>query len=230
MLRMVKRFAVTNRGSMSSDSLPAAKISRRLLVLGAPLILAACQTDNRQPLTTQVSMYGPVPGEPFEVDAVDVAEIDPKFLRQVVDFSGNYAPGTIVVNVEQRFLYLVQPGGKAIRYGVGVGKQGYSYRGWATIKRKEKWPSWTPTANMIRLQPERYGPYASGMPGGDTNPLGPRALYLYDGDRDTMFRLHGTIEPWSIGEQVSSGCIRLLNQDIIDLYERVPLGTRVYVM
>ncbi|MDE1569327.1 L,D-transpeptidase [Aquabacter sp. P-9] len=215
---------------MSSDSLPAAKISRRLLVLGTPLILAACQTDGRQPLTTQVSMYGPVPGEPFEVDAVNVAEIDPKYLRQEVPFSGNYPPGTIVVNVEERFLYLVQPGGKAIRYGVGVGKQGYSYRGWATIKRKEKWPSWTPTANMIRLQPERYGPYASGMPGGETNPLGPRALYLYDGDRDTMFRLHGTIEPWSIGEQVSSGCIRLLNQDIIDLYERVPLGTRVYVM
>ncbi|OYW58275.1 MAG: L,D-transpeptidase [Rhizobiales bacterium 17-65-6] len=216
---------------MASDSQKPAEISRRLLVFGAPLFLAACQTTGTSPtLSPAVSMYGPVGSEPFPVDAVDVSELDPKYLRQEVAFSGKYPPGSIVVDVEQRFLYLVQPGGRAIRYGVGVGKQGYSYRGWATIKRKEKWPSWTPTPNMIRLQPERYGPYARGLPGGEENPLGPRALYLYDGDRDTMFRLHGTIEPWSIGEQVSSGCVRLLNQDIIDLYERVPLGTRVYVM
>lgn len=216
---------------MASDSRKPAEISRRLFVLGAPLALAACQTTGTAPsLAPQASMYGPVPGEPFPVDGVDVSEIDPKYLRQEVAYSGKYPPGTIVVDVQERFLYLVQPGGRAIRYGVGVGKQGYSYRGWATIKRKEKWPSWTPTANMIRLQPERYGPYAGGLPGGEENPLGPRALYLYDGDRDTMFRLHGTIEPWSIGQQVSSGCVRLLNQDIIDLYDRVPLGTRVYVM
>ncbi|MBA4791497.1 MAG: L,D-transpeptidase [Pseudomonadota bacterium] len=215
---------------MASDSHKPAEISRRVFVFGAPLLLAACQTTGPAPLSPASGMYGPIGGEPFAVDAVDVSEIDPKYLRQEVSYSGKYPPGTIVVDVEDKFLYLVQPGGKAIRYGVGVGKQGYSYRGWATIKRKEKWPSWTPTANMIRLQPERYGPYASGLPGGETNPLGPRALYLYDGDRDTMFRLHGTIEPWSIGQQVSSGCVRLLNQDIIDLYERVPLGTRVYVM
>ncbi|MEW6258053.1 MAG: L,D-transpeptidase [Pseudomonadota bacterium] len=214
---------------MASDRQKPAEISRRLLVFGAPLFLAACQTTGTAPINPAASMYGPIPGEPFPVDAVDLSEIDPKYLRQEVSFSGNYPPGTIVVDVDQKFLYLVQPGGRAIRYGVGVGKQGYSFQGWATIKRKEKWPSWTPTANMIRLQPQRYGPYAGGLPGGETNPLGPRALYLYDGDRDTMFRLHGTIEPWSIGEQVSSGCIRLLNQDIIDLYERVPLGTRVYV-
>lgn len=212
-----------------SSSLPA-RISRYLLTVSACLVLAACQTTSMAPnLTPQAAFYAPVQGEPFAVDAVDVTQIDPRFLRQVVEYQSPHAPGTIVVDVEQKYLYLVQPGGKAVRYGVGVGKEGYSYRGWATIKRKEKWPSWTPTANMIRNQPQRYGPYAGGLPGGETNPLGPRALYLYDGDRDTMFRLHGTTEPWSIGEQVSSGCIRLLNQDIIDLYERVPLGTRVYV-
>lgn len=214
---------------MASDRHKPAEISRRLLVFGAPLFLAACQTDGT-PSAPSLSMYGPVNGEPFTVDAIDTTEIDPQYLRQVVNYPGKHPPGTIVVDVENKFLYFVLKDGKAVRYGVGVGKQGYSYRGWATIKRKEKWPSWTPTANMIRLQPARYGPYASGLPGGEENPLGPRALYLYDGDRDTMFRLHGTIEPWSIGTQVSSGCIRLLNQDIIDLYERVPLGTRVYVM
>ncbi|MEP9376269.1 L,D-transpeptidase [Aquabacter sp. CN5-332] len=214
---------------MASDRHKPAEISRRLLVFGAPLFLAACQTDGTTPAPS-LSMYGPVNGEPFAVEAVDTTEIDPQYLRQVVNYPGKYPPGTIVVDVEDKFLYFVLKDGKAVRYGVGVGKQGYSYRGWATIKRKEKWPTWTPTANMIRLQPQRYGPYASGLPGGEENPLGPRALYLYDGDRDTMFRLHGTIEPWSIGTQVSSGCIRLLNQDIIDLYERVPLGTRVYVM
>lgn len=214
---------------MASDSQKPAEISRRVLMFGAPLFLAACQTTGTAPISPAASMYGPISGEPYPVDAVDLSEIDPRYLRQEVSYSGKYPPGTIVVDVEEKFLYLVQPGGKAIRYGVGVGKQGYSYQGWATIKRKEKWPTWTPTANMIRLQPQRYGPYAGGLPGGETNPLGPRALYLYDGDRDTMFRLHGTIEPWSIGEQVSSGCIRLLNQDIMDLYERVPLGTRVYV-
>ncbi|WP_132032904.1 L,D-transpeptidase [Aquabacter spiritensis] len=213
---------------MASDRHKPAEISRRLFLLGAPLALAACQTDGS--MTSPLSMYGPVGGEPFPVAAVDTSEIDPQFYRRIVDYRAKYPPGTIVVDVSNRFLYFVLKDGKAVRYGVGVGKEGYSYRGWATIKRKEKWPSWTPTANMIRLQPARYGPYAGGLPGGEDNPLGPRALYLYDGDRDTLFRLHGTTEPWSIGTQVSSGCIRLLNQDIIDLYERVPLGTRVYVM
>ncbi len=212
---------------MASDSLKPAGISRRLLILGAPLLLAACQTDGSP---SPMSMYGAVSGEPFAVPAVDTSEIDRKYFRQVVNYPTKNPPGTIVVDVENKFLYLVMKDGKAMRYGVGVGKQGYSYRGWATIARKEKWPSWTPTANMIRLQPQRYGPYAGGLPGGDENPLGPRALYLYDGPRDTLFRLHGTTEPLSIGQQVSSGCVRLLNQDIIDLYERVPTGTRVYVM
>jgi lipoprotein-anchoring transpeptidase ErfK/SrfK len=118
----------------------------------------------------------------------------------------------------------------AMRYGVGVGREeGLNFRGTATIARKAAWPGWTPTANMIRKQPERYADLAGGLPGGLNNPLGARALYLYRNGRDTHFRLHGTVEPYTIGQSVSSGCIRLINQDIIDLYNRVPTGTKVVV-
>jgi len=135
-----------------------------------------------------------------------------------------------VVNIPERRLYLVQGGGTALRYAVGVGRaEAVNFQGTATIGRKEKWPRWTPTANMISAIP-RYRPYAGGMSGGLENPLGARALYLYRGGKDTFFRLHGTDEPDSIGGAVSSGCIRLLNQDIIDLYNRVPLGATVTVV
>ncbi len=157
---------------------PPAALSRRALVLGTPLLLAACVTNSPPPVVQTLGdpRYGEVVGEPFEVPAVDTSGLDPRLLRQVVDYPSKYPVGTIVVDVPNRYLYLVEKDGKAIRYGVGVGKQGYSYRGWATIKRKEKWPHWTPTANMIAKQPERYKPYAAGLPGGETNPLGPRAL------------------------------------------------------
>jgi lipoprotein-anchoring transpeptidase ErfK/SrfK len=126
-------------------------------------------------------------------------------------------------------LYLVTAPGEAIEYHIAVGEEGRNLAGDVTIRRKEEWPSWTPTANMIRREPEKYGPYAGGMPGGPDNPLGARALYLYRGGRDTYYRIHGTPQPHTIGRAVSSGCIRLLNEDAIDLYERVALGTKVRV-
>jgi lipoprotein-anchoring transpeptidase ErfK/SrfK len=132
--------------------------------------------------------------------------------------------------VPQRRLYLVEEGGRALRYGVGVGRsEALNFRGSAVIGRKEKWPRWTPTATMVAAIP-RYRAYAGGMEGGPDNPLGPRALYLYRDGRDTYFRIHGTIEPETIGTAVSSGCIRLFNQDILDLFERVPVGTHVTVV
>lgn len=142
-----------------------------------------------------------------------------------MNYSGPEAPGTIVVDIDQRFLYLVQEGGTAIRYGVGVGKDGFSWRGTARVGRKGVWPNWSPTTTMVSLKPSlpRY------MAGGIGNPLGARALYLHQGDRDILFRIHGTNEPWSIGEAVSSGCIRMLNEDVHDLYNRVPVGTTVLV-
>ncbi|MBM6594259.1 L,D-transpeptidase [Microvirga sp. BT291] len=175
-------------------------------------------------------MYGPRPNEAFPLPATDISEVDPRYLRQEVAYSGRERPGTIVVDTGNRFLYLIMENGRALRYGIGVGAEGMLWSGRARVGRKASWPRWTPTADMIRRDPKRNRPWAGGMPGGLGNPLGPRALYLYQGDTDTMYRLHGTTEPWSIGEAVSSGCIRLFNQDIIDLFNRVPVGTPVVVL
>ena len=132
--------------------------------------------------------------------------------------------------IGERHLYFVEPGGMAMRYTVGVGREeALNFRGNAVIGRKAEWPHWTPTGDMIRRMPI-YAHYTAGLPGGINNPLGARALYLYRGNQDTYFRLHGTIEPETIGQKVSSGCIRLFNQDIIDLYNRAPVGTRVVVL
>ncbi|MET3927556.1 lipoprotein-anchoring transpeptidase ErfK/SrfK [Devosia sp. 2618] len=176
-------------------------------------------------------MYGAVLGEPYPVQAMDLRRVDPQWWRQEVPYATTERPGTIVVDTPARFLYLVLEGGRALRYGIGVGKnESLVFRGTATIGRKAEWPRWTPTKSMIAREPDRYGPYAGGLPGGETNPLGPRALYLYKNGADTLFRLHGTTEPYTIGTNVSSGCIRLMNQDIIDLYARVPVGARVVVI
>lgn len=221
----------TSRGAMS----------RRLFLAGFPLALAGCQTArmNQQPMAMQAvrpaidpwyyEVYGEVGGEPFPVPALDLARMDPQWLRQQVDYDGPGRPGDLVVDPDERHLYLVGEGGTAMRYGVGVGREGFGWNGNAVIRRKAAWPTWTPPAAMVARDP-KAAPWANGMPGGPENPLGARALYLYQGDRDTLYRIHGTNEPWSIGTAVSSGCIRLLNHDIIDLHRRVPTGTRVIVM
>lgn len=177
-----------------------------------------------------VSMYSAIQDGENAIPAVDVSKMDPKNVRQIVDYSTKEPPGTIVVDPYAKFLYLVMENGKAMRYGVGVAKAGLEFQGEADIARKAQWPGWVPTQNMIKRDPGRYGPLAGGLDGGLKNPLGARALYLYQGGKDTLYRIHGTNEPWSIGTSVSSGCIRLLNQDIIDLHRRVPKGSRVVVL
>jgi lipoprotein-anchoring transpeptidase ErfK/SrfK len=213
-------------------------INRRFLVLGTPFILGAC-TTRREELVIDTpridpyyaAMYAEVPGEPYPVPAIDLSKVDERWLRREVAYRGREMPGTIVVDPSARYAYLVMENGRAMRYGVGVGKEeGFNLTGIASIGRKAAWPRWTPTQDMIRREPDRYGPYAGGLPPGPENPLGPRALYLYRGNRDTLYRLHGTVEPWTIGTQVSSGCIRFLNQDIIDLFGRVPVGTTAIVL
>lgn len=213
-------------------------LSRRLFMIGLPAVALAACSSTRTPRVQEPmidpyyqAMYGTLTNEPFPVPAMDLRRVDPKWWRQEVAYPTSERPGTIVVDTPNRFLYLVLEGGRALRYGVGVGKtEALVFRGTATVGRKAEWPTWTPTRNMIQREPDRYGPYAGGLPGGPTNPLGPRALYLYKGGRDTLFRLHGTTEPYTIGTNVSSGCIRLMNQDIIDLYARVPTGTKVVVI
>ena len=214
--------------------------SRRPLLVGlSALALSACTSSKRlAALNINIidvdepwaSHYSARSSEPFPVPGVDLRRIPKQFWRQEVAYQSKYGPGTIVVDTSERFLYLVQPGGTAMRYGVGVGREeSLNFRGTATIGRKAAWPSWTPTANMIQKQPERYADYAGGMPGGLNNPLGARALYLYRNGNDFFFIVKGTIEIYTIGQSVSSGCIRLMNQDIIDLYNRVPTGTKVVV-
>ena len=162
--------------------------------------------------------------------AASRVDIDPRYMRQEVEYRTTEEPGTVVIDTDNKFLYLVEPDGKAMRYGIGVGKAGLAFAGAAVIKRKAEWPHWSPTENMMNREPARYRKMAGGMEGGIDNPLGPRAMYLYQGDRDTMFRIHGTTEPETIGHAVSSGCIRLMNQDVVDLYSRVKIGSRVVVI
>ena len=168
-------------------------------------------------------------GEPIPIAAVKTAYLNERTMRTTVPYNGPESAGTIVVDPYARVLYYVQAGGMAERYGVAVGAAGKNFAGTGTIARKAAWPSWTPTPNMVRTQPELYGPLKGGMKGGPDNPLGSRALYLYEGGRDTYYRIHGTMDPSSIGKATSAGCIRLFNQDIIDLFDRVPTGTRVKV-
>jgi len=200
------------------------------LSLISTAFLASCSSSSRSldPTRQFKADYGSVVDGGYKIPAVPLRKIDKKFLRQIVDYKTKYRTGTIVVDVPQRFLYLVQPGGKAVRYGVGVGKQGFAWAGSAKVGWKREWPTWTPPARMIQRRPE-LRKWAKGMPPGLSNPLGPRALYLTRGGKDTLYRLHGTPEWWSIGTAASSGCIRLLNQDIIDLHKRVKNGARVVV-
>ncbi|WP_054312389.1 L,D-transpeptidase [Mesorhizobium sp. 1M-11] len=197
---------------------------------------ATTSTAVTQPLERQQRHPAPNPAyaaqsdDRFPVAAIDTSKVDPKNLRQQVSYPTPYPAGTIVVDTKNRFVYLVQEGGRAMRYGVGVGREGLEFTGTANVGWKQEWPRWTPTQNMIARQPERYARWAGGMEGGPSNPLGARALYLFKDGKDTLFRIHGTNEPHTIGQAVSSGCIRMMNQDVIDLYRRAPSGSKVVVI
>lgn len=203
-----------------------------------PLVLTACTTSNpqmRKDLPAQVhpadaARYAAVENEKFPVPAVALKHLKPQYMRNLVDYQTDEMPGTVVIDPQNKYLYLVQENGKALRYGVGVGKAGLEFTGSANIAYKREWPNWTPTPDMIRRNPELYKPLAGGMPGGEKNPLGARALYLFKDGKDTLYRIHGTNEPWTIGQAMSSGCIRMMNQDVMDLYTRIPNGAKVVVL
>jgi len=154
------------------------------------------------------------------------AVIPEQFRRHIVDFSGREKPGTVIVDTGERYLYYVMPNHKAIRYGVTVGEAGLAWSGTATVGRKAEWPDWIPTQEIQA----RLGPYPSRVAGGPRNPLGSRGIYLYEGGKDTLYRIHGTNQPEYIGQAISSGCIRMTNEDVIDLYSRVRMGATVVVL
>ncbi len=177
-------------------------------------------------------MYDVVRDEDHTLPAIPYSRVDPRYLRQEVSYQSAEAPGTIVVDTRQHFLYLVQPGGKAVRYGVGLGRDGYAWAGRGKIQWKAKWPRWTPPNEMVARQPELASISASngGMVPGLNNPLGARAPYIFKDGKDTLYRVHGTPDWQSVGKATSSGCVRMFNQDVIDLYERVPQGAPIVVI
>jgi lipoprotein-anchoring transpeptidase ErfK/SrfK len=184
----------------------------------APIVSLPPPTDNRQrPIYANVD-----PNVMPEQETVPRFDINPRYLRQEVEYRSEEAPGTIVIDTPNKLLYLVESGGKAMRYGIGVGRPGFTWSGEHKITAKKEWPDWVPPQEMLERQP--YLPHF--MPGGPGNPLGARALYL----GSTLYRIHGTTEDWTIGTNVSSGCIRLRNADVEDLYNRVKVGTKVVVM
>lgn len=166
------------------------------------------------------------PNEEHTIDTRGLAMIPQEFRKRDVRHDTGYPVGTIVIDTANRFLYYQQEDGRSLRYGVGIGRAGFSWNGEATIRRKARWPDWYPPAAMRQRQP--YLPRH--VVGGLQNPLGARALYLYQGGRDTLYRIHGTLEPESIGRAMSSGCVRMINEEVVDLYEMVPIGTKVVVI
>ena len=184
-----------------------------------------CNVANAEPLfafLTAPAQVAPQVTQPAPADEVDDAQLDPRLQRQVVSYSGREAPGTVIIDTPHTYLYYVLGGGKAIRYGIGVGREGFTWSGVKSVERKAEWPDWYPPAEMLARQP--YLPRMTA--GGPGNPLGARAMYI----AGTQYRIHGTNAPSTIGRQVSSGCIRLTNENVIDLYNRVQVGAKVIVL
>jgi lipoprotein-anchoring transpeptidase ErfK/SrfK len=194
-------------------------LSRRAFAIGAATSLIASPA-----MAAYEILDDPYPLPPF-----DYGKLPREFRRTVVPYKGRHWPGTIIVDTSARQLTLVLDGGEAIRWGCAVGRDGFRWAGLADVGRKVMWPKWTPPKDMIARDPTK-AKWANGMPGGPDNPLGARALYLFQNGRDTLYRIHGTTEPLSIGKNASSGCIRMVNQDAVELYRRAPIGTRVIVM
>lgn len=231
-----RRSFLTALGATAAASLAGcAQLSKNIPIInvdnfGRPVGVPKANIDSYNGNYT--SMYAAMEDEGYSLPAIPIQKMDKKYLRQVVNDPTGERPGTIVVDTANRFLYLVMENGQALRYGVGIGKDGFAWSGRAVIQWKRKWPRWTPPDEMIARQPhlEKYSVRNGGMAPGLNNPLGARALYIFKDGKDTLYRLHGNPEWWSIGKAVSSGCVRLLNQDIIDLYDRVPNKTPILVM
>jgi lipoprotein-anchoring transpeptidase ErfK/SrfK len=202
-------------------------LSRRQVVLGGLAVAAAGFVGGDAEAAAASYFAGTAVDNGVTYAKTNFAKIDRKWHRQVVKFKSSEPQGTVVVDTRNHFLYLIMENRTAIRYGVGVGKEGFQWFGRSTIDRKALWPRWTPPPEMRKRHPELPAFVEGGSP---KNPLGPRAMYLHRDGADTGYRFHGTIAPWSIGTDASSGCIRMFNEDAIDLYQRCPVGTAVQVL
>lgn len=211
----------------------AATMGRRAFLLGSAALgaatLAGCATLSTMSRAEAEMAYGPLPNERFPVPAVNIDKVDSKYWRQTVRYPSKEAVGTIIVDPSRHFVYRIEGNDTATRYGVSVGRAGFLWSGDAYIGRKAEWPVWTPPPEMIKRQPEA-AKYAGGMAPGLDNPLGARTLYLYQDGRYTLYTLYSTRQPETIGKGISSGCIGLLTQDMMDLYSRTPVNTKVIVL
>jgi len=243
---IARLIALPGNEQYEDEVLKEFDIGRRAFVFGAAGIglvsVAGCSTSNNSgeisaeapplPQNTIFSdMYAAKPGEQFPLPAIPYRKIKPRFYRQFVDDPTGERPGTLVVDTANHFLYLTYENGKAMRYGVGLGRAGFEWSGRGVIQYKRAWPRWTPPDEMIARQPE-LEPYSAangGKPPGLDNPLGARALYIFQDGQDTLYRIHGSPEWSSIGKSVSSGCVRMINQDVVDLFNRVQNKTPIVV-
>jgi lipoprotein-anchoring transpeptidase ErfK/SrfK len=233
---MIERF--TKHDAATVDTVPAAIdpgcLDRRAFLtkaaagLGA-ISLAGCVTSDGMSLSEAQALYGPVPEEKFPIPAVDVTKVDPKYYRRTVRYDTHEIPGTIIVDPGNYYVYRIEGEGMATRYGANVGRDGFRWSGDAYVGRKGEWATWTPPREMIKRQPEA-AKWARGMPGGLDNPLGARTLYLYQNGRYTLYTIYASSDPESIGDGVTSGCVGLLSQDMLHLYARTPVKTKVIVL
>ncbi|WP_395664581.1 L,D-transpeptidase [Methylocella sp.] len=239
MTQLDRRFLLALAASASALGLGGCVGRDAPVVAAAPAAVPAAQTAAvGAPVGAPgdfASMYGEMKDGKFTVPAVKQSDLSPAFRRTRVAYAGKEAPGTVVIDPAAHYLYLVENGGTAMRYGVGVGREGFAWSGDATVNSKQEWPDWYPPKEMLARRPELAKQMSQlqsglGMAGGASNPLGARAHYLYQGKVDTLYRIHGTNEPWTIGQSVSSGCIRMVNQDVMDLYNRTSLGSKVVVL
>jgi lipoprotein-anchoring transpeptidase ErfK/SrfK len=233
---MIMDRRIADAAAMDEGVLPGLRsglLNRRSFLFGSAaglgaLALAGCASDGMSFAEAQ-KLYGLTPDEKFPIPAVDVSKIDPKYYRRTVRYDSNEAPGTIIVDPGNYYVYRIEGDGNATRYGANVGRQGFLWSGDAYVGRKAEWAIWTPPKEMIQRQPEA-AKYAGGMPGGLDNPLGARTLYLYQNGVYTLYTIYSTSDPETIGTNITSGCTGLLSQDMIDLYSRTPVKTKVVVL
>ena len=231
---MITDDGIAGAGERNEASFGQGRLSRRSLLVGSAaagvsaLGLAGCMTTDDGRGEWQ-ALYGPVADPKFPIPAADISKVDTKYLRRRVKYDTKEAPGTIIVDPSNYFVYRVEGGGEATRYGANVGRQGFLWHGDAYVGRKAEWPIWTPPAEMIKRQPEA-AKWARGMPPGLDNPLGARTLYLYQNGRYTLYTIYSSSAPETIGTNLTSGCTGLLTQDMIDLYDRTAVKTKVVVL